>query len=184
MRSTVTRLRDLVPLRRLSTAEALRVAESQADRLRRLCGVTEAPVGEEVIAALPGIQIERVVPARAQAAAEWSQGRWLIILNGAEPLGRQRFSLAHELKHILDHPFVTILYPRRDVSTELAEQSCDYFAACLLMPRRWLRAAWYEGVRDIRVLARRFGVTPQAVRVRLLQVGLIDATSHHLVREA
>jgi Zn-dependent peptidase ImmA (M78 family) len=184
MRSTITRLRDLVPLRRLTTADALRVAEAQADRLLRLSGALEPPIGEDIIAALPHIQIERVVPAKAQAAAEWSHGRWLIILNGAEPRGRQRFSLAHELKHILDHPFVTILYPRREVSTELAEQACDYFAACLLMPRRWLRQAWTEDVRDARDLARRFGVTPQAVKVRLLQVGLIQPTALCLAKEA
>ncbi len=96
----------------------------------------------------------------------------------------QRFSLAHELKHILDNPFVTIIYPRSDECTELAEQACDYFAACLLMPKRWLRQAWADGVRDVRVLARRFGVTQQAVNVRLLQIGLIDSTSRYLAKES
>jgi Zn-dependent peptidase ImmA (M78 family) len=184
MRSTITRLRDVVPLRRLSAADALKVAEAQAERLLRVSGVTEPPVSEEVIAGLPHIQIERVEPAQAQAAAEWSHGRWLILINGTMSLGRQRFSLAHELKHILDHPFVTILYPRDDKCTELAERSCDYFAACLLMPRRWVRQAWAAGERDSRVLARRFGVTPQAVMVRLLQLGLIDPTSRYLAKEA
>lgn len=184
MRSTITRLRDLVPLRRLSKADALRVAEAQANRLLRWSDVVEPPVSEDIIARLPHIQIERVVPAQALAATEWSEGRWLIILNGAEPEGRQRFSLAHELKHILDNPFVTILYPRRDVSNVLAEQACDYFAACLFMPRRWLRLAWAEGIRDCRVLAVRFGVTPEAVKVRLLQVGLIEPTSFCLAKEA
>ena len=181
MRSSITRLRDIVPLRRLSAAKAMRVAEAQADRLLRLCGVTEPPVGEAVIAGLPHLQIERVTPAKAQAAAQWSHGRWLILINGADTKRRQRFSLAHELKHILDHPFVTILYRGRP---ELAEQVCDYFAACLLMPRRWLRQAWAEGVRDQHVLSRRFGVTPQAVKVRLLQVGLIEPTAWCLAREA
>ena len=157
------------------------MAEAQADRLLRLSGVTEPPVSEDVMAGLPHIQIERVTPARALAAAQWSHGRWLILLNGAETRGRQRFSLAHELKHILDHPFVTILYPGR---LELAEQVCDYFAACLLMPRRWLKQAWAEGVRDQHMLSRRFGVTPQAVKVRLLQVGLIEPTAWCLAKEA
>ncbi len=182
MRSTITRLRDLVPLRRLSTQEALRVAEAQADRLLRLSGVTGPPLAEDVIAGMPRIQIERVAPASALAATQWSHGRWLIIINGAVSRGRQRWSLAHELKHILDHPFVTILYPRG--STEPAEQACDYFAGCLLMPRRWLRRAWFQNVRDGRTLARLFGVTPEAVKVRLLQVGLIEPTALCLVKEA
>jgi hypothetical protein len=188
MKNTITRLRDvvpqLVPLRRLSTADALRVAEAQASRFLRLSGVTDPPVSEDIITGLPNIQVERVDGLdQAQAAAEWSNGRWLILLNGAMSRGRQRFSLAHELKHILDHPLVTILYPRHDECTELAEQACDYFAACLLMPRRWLRLTWAAGERDTRVLARRFGVTPQAVMVRLLQIGLIEPTSRYLAKE-
>src|SRR5664279_4706680 len=55
MRSTITRLRDLVPLRRLSTPEALRVAEAQADRLLRLSGITGPPLAEDVIAGIPRI---------------------------------------------------------------------------------------------------------------------------------
>jgi Zn-dependent peptidase ImmA (M78 family) len=184
MRSTITQLRDLVPLKRLSRSRVLKVAEAQANRLLQLSGVDAPPVSEDIIATLPHIQIERVERAQAQAASEWSHGRWLIILNGAMSRGRQRFSLAHELKHILDQPFVTILYPHRDECTELAEQTCDYFAACLLMPKRWLRQAWGDGVRDVRVLARRFGVTPQAIRLRLLQIGLIDPTSRYLAKEA
>jgi Zn-dependent peptidase ImmA (M78 family) len=52
------------------------------------------------------------------------------------------------------------------------------------MPRRWIYHAWRTGTRDVHVLARRFGVTPQAVRVRLLQVGLIEPTSGYLTKEA
>ena len=183
MSSTITKLRDIVPLRRLSTAGALRVAEAQANRLLRLSGVEKPPVRESVIAMLPHMQIERVKPSQAQAAAQWSNGRWLILVNASMSVGRQRFSVAHELKHILDHPFVTILYPRNQCS-EIAEQACDYFAACLLMPRRWIRKAWAEGTRDATALSRRFGVTPQAVKIRLLQVGLIEPTSRYLVNEA
>lgn len=160
------------------------MAEGQANRLLRLSGVSEPPVSESIIADLPRIQVERVTPSQAHAATEWSHGRWLIILNSADSRGRQRWSLAHEFKHILDHPFVTIAYRRPDKCTELAERSCDYFAACLLMPRRWIRKAWADGERDVRVLARRFGVTPQAILVRLLQVGLIEPTSGYLLREA
>jgi IrrE N-terminal-like domain len=135
MRSPITQLRDSVPLRRLSSAEVLRVAEAQASRLLRLSGKTEPPVGEDIIAELPGIEIVRVTPSKVQATVLWSHGRWLILLNAAEPRGRQRLSLAHELKHILDHPFETILYARRDGSSEQVEMVCDYFASCLLMPR-------------------------------------------------
>ncbi len=175
-------LRDLVPSWPLSSAEALKLAEIQAGHLLRLSGVTEPPVDEGIIAELPRIQVERVEPARIQAAASWSHGRWLVLLNASMSRGRQRFSLAHEFKHILDHPFIATLY--RNTDDCVAEQACDYFAACVLMPRRWLRKAWADGVRDVHVLARRFGVAPLAVKIRLLQIGLIRPTSHYLAKEA
>lgn len=175
-------LRALVPPWPLSSAEALKLAETQAGRLLRLSGVTEPPVDEDIIAELSRIQVERVEPARVQAAASWSHGRWLVLLNASMSRGRQRFSLAHEFKHILDHPFITTLYRKTDDCTP--EQACDYFAACLLMPRRWLKRTWASDTHDVRVLARRFGVSPLAVKIRLLQVGLIRPTSHYLAKEA
>jgi Zn-dependent peptidase ImmA (M78 family) len=175
-------LRDLVPPLPLSSAEALKLAETQAGHLLRLAGVTEPPVNEGIIAELPHIQVERVEPARIQAAASWSHGRWLVLVNGSMSQGRQRFSLAHEFKHILDHPFITSLY--RNTDECVAEQACDYFAACLFMPRRWLRQPWTEGMRDAHTLARRFGVSPLAIKIRLLQIGLIRPTSHYLAKEA
>ena len=182
MASTITKIRDLVPLRRLSRRQALRVAEAQASRLLRLSGTLTAPVPESVLTDIPLIHIERVEPSQAQAASQWSHGRWLIIINGAMSLGRQRWSAAHEVKHILDHPFETILYS--EDASELIESACDYFAACLLMPRRWVRRAWTEGVRDSAALADYFGVTPEAVRVRLLQLRLIEPTALCLAKEA
>ncbi|MBK6871341.1 MAG: ImmA/IrrE family metallo-endopeptidase [Kineosporiaceae bacterium] len=174
-------LRDLAPLHRLSQTEALDVAEAQAEALLRLLAVVAPPVPEERLAAIPLVQVERVTPTEAMAATQWSHGRWLILVNGAARLGRQRWSLAHEFKHILDHPMETILYAKD--AHELREQVCDYFAGCLLVPRKWLRAAWRSGTRDQGALAKRFGVSRKAIRIRLLQVGLVDAKSHYIVKE-
>jgi Zn-dependent peptidase ImmA (M78 family) len=182
MSSVMTTTRSLMPKRTLTAAEALRFAEIQATKLLQLSGVTKPPVSESIIAELPRIQVERVKPTEMQAAVTWSHGRWLALVNGAMSRGRQRFSLAHEFKHILDHPSVGLLY--RDHDECVAEQACDYFAACLLMPKRWLRLAWADGVRDVPTLARRFGVSSQAVKMRLLQTGLIRPTSHYFAKEA
>ncbi|MEO6318843.1 MAG: ImmA/IrrE family metallo-endopeptidase, partial [Acidimicrobiales bacterium] len=54
------------------------------------------------------------------------------------------------------------------------ERLCDYFAACLLMPRSWVKQAYGSGVQDVVALAERFEVSPQAMQVRLLQLGLVD----------
>ncbi len=181
MPGMIADLRDVVPLRPLSLAESYRVAELQAMKFLKLSEVSEPPVPSEIITALPRIQVERIRLAPMSAATEWSHGRWLILLNGAEPHNRQRFSLAHEFKHIIDNPFVTLLYPQvRGLSrADRAEQICDYFAGCLLMPRAWLKREWAAGLQDDRALARHFEVSAMAMRVRLRQVGLTGPNPRH-----
>jgi Zn-dependent peptidase ImmA (M78 family) len=115
-------------------------------------------------------------------ASHPSRGRWLILLNAAESRTRQRFSLAHEFKHVLDDPFIKMLYPPAGgmTTTQRAEQVCNFFAGCLLVPRLWLKRVWAAGVQDIHALARQFEVSVTAMRVRLHQVGLIQPTPRHL----
>jgi hypothetical protein len=172
----IARVRDLVPLRPLTYSEHLRIAELQANRFLQLVGVSQASVPERVINELPRIQVEHMSPFPVSGATHWSSGRWLVVLNGAEPRVRQRFSLAHEFKHILDHRFADLIYgsftpPDRPV---LIEQICDYFAGCLLMPRPWLKTTYAQGMQHLPTLARHFDVSQAAVQVRLNQIGMTD----------
>ncbi len=176
MSSIITALRDTVPIRPLTFAEALRTAELQATKLLQLSGLSDPPFPDTIISELPRVQVERIIPAPASGASQWSRGRWLILLNGAERPERQRFSLAHEFKHVLDNPFIDVLYPATGSLSpaERAEQVCDYFAACLLMPRMWVKRSWATGTQEPRALARQFDVSRQAMQVRLLQIGLTE----------
>lgn len=172
----IARLRDFVPIRPLTRNEALRIAELQATRFLEFVGVTAGPVPEKVIAELPRIQVERVSPFPVSGATHWSNGRWLVLLNGAEPSTRQRFSLAHEFKHILDHRFIETLYEGVEPASRRAwvEQVCDYFAGCLLMPRPWVKRAFAGGLQRLPDLAAAFGVSQIAMQVRLNQIGLTE----------
>jgi Zn-dependent peptidase ImmA (M78 family) len=103
----------------------------------------------------------------------------VIALNRDEPLVRQRFSLAHETKHLLDIPFGDVLYPATGGMSggERAEQVADHFAACLLMPKRWVRSAFFnQAITDPRRLAARFDVSQPAMRVRLASLGMLQGT--------
>mgnify|MGYP001435652222 CR=1 FL=1 len=175
-RSTLTTLRDFVPIRTLTREEALRIAELQAHRLQEICGITAPPFPSAGIAELPRVQVERMSPIPVSGSTHWASSRWLIVLNGAEPTTRQRFSMAHEFKHILDHRFVEVLY--RGVSdldrSAWIEQVCDYFAGCLLMPRPWVKGAYCSGIQRLDQLAARFSVSQAAMQVRLTQIGLIE----------
>lgn len=177
----ITRLRDFVPIRLLTREEALRIAEHQALRFLELADVTFPPVPESVITELPRLRVERLSPIPVSGSTHWVWPHWVIVLNGAEPITRQRFSLAHELKHVLDDRFIHVLYNGVDERDRAAwiEQVCDYFAGCLLIPRPWLKRAYTSGVQRLPDLATRFGVSQAAMQVRLNQIGLVDPAPRH-----
>lgn len=177
MPSVLTELRALCPQRPLPPAEALSVAERQAHKLLRLQGVAFTPVPEQVVEHLPRVSVRWVSGTQLSGAVTWTGGRYVILVNRDEAWVRQRFSLAHEFKHLLDLPAADVLYRNRGVLTaeRQRERAADYFAACLLMPKTLMRRAFYnEGSRDERALARRFQVSVQAMRIRIEQLRLFE----------
>lgn len=174
----IAEVRRMCPRRSLAPWEARTVAERQAHRLQTLLGVSEPPFPEQGIEYLPRVEVRYARVRRLAGAVSWRSGRWRIVVNRDDPWGRQRFSLAHELKHLIDHPVRSAVYPdtRFGSGEHLAEKTADYFAACLLMPKAWLKRCYYdEGFHDPRVLARRFQVSTQAMRYRFDQLGLSAA---------
>lgn len=150
------------------------MAEWQATSLLELADLSRPPTPTALVAELPRITVQRDPHLPVSGCATWQDGRWLILLSAAEPIVRQRFSLAHELKHVIDHRDRSQLYvDRPGLSADVqAEQAADYFAACLLMPRRWVKRAWGDGQQRTRPLSRRFHVSPQAMSRRLKDLGL------------
>lgn len=177
MATVLSQLRDMCPPRRLAPYESRRIAEHQAARLLSLMRVDEPPVPEQIIEYLPRMRVEYVRAKNLSGAARWSKGRWTILVNRTETWGRQRFSMAHEFKHVIDGPLADTLYRSRDAETRtfLAERAADTFAACLLMPRPLVKRVFYdEGIREPRDLARRFQVSTAAMRIRIEQLSLIE----------
>ena len=178
--STLGSLRSLIPTRRCRFLEALRVAELQASRLLDIYRIEEAPVPMELVSELPRIEVQyRPIP--MSGLSYWDGQNWVIGLNRAEPLTRQRFTLLHEYKHIIDHGSVRNLYPGsgRTSAEQQAEQAADYFAGCVLMPRKLLKRAWASGLQTPDQLARHFQTSERAIGVRLAQVGLVDRATRH-----
>ena len=187
MASVVAQLRAVCPHRPLTFGEGLRVAELQANRLLEASDVLEPAVPDAVVTDLPRVTVERVARIPVSGSVRWSKGLWVIALNRLEPLVRQRFSLAHEFKHILDAPFGDVLYPgwRGLSADDRAEQVANHFAACLLMPKAWVRREYFTyGVTSLPKLAARFEVSQAAMRYRLESLGLVQSTVRCGVREA
>ncbi len=177
-RSVLASLRAVIPVRPLEPGEALQVAELQAARLLELTGNTETPLDWTVIAGLPRLRVRRE-PLPTSGMSFWDGHSWVIVLNRDEPRTRQRFTLLHEYKHIVDHGATDRLYPdrRRRTAGDQAEQAADYFAGCVLMPKRLMKRLWGRGLQRPAWLARYFGVSERALEVRLAQLGLVEPRS-------
>jgi hypothetical protein len=174
----IAQLRALLPTRALTWAEAHSVAERQAALLLELLFITEPPVPQFVIASLPGIFVDWRRDWPTSGMAVRIQNHWRIVLNEDEPRQRQRFSLAHEFKHVLDDPVIerTHAHLKAHRRRERAERLCNYFAACLLMPRPWVKHDWCGGTQSVSTLARRYYVSEEAMATRLSELGLTPMT--------
>ena len=150
----------------------------------------ELPVDIYAIARAYNIDVKEV-------ALEDSVSGVLVIKNGRAIIGvnethlpsRQRFTIAHEVGHYLLHRDFSDVFVdaspvffrdgRSSDGTVLQEVQANAFAAELLMPeivlRRELRDRPVDAFDDLalRQLAMRFGVSVQALTIRLTRLGLI-----------
>jgi Zn-dependent peptidase ImmA (M78 family) len=104
--------------------------------------------------------------------------RKFLLVKEDSSLGRFRFSIAHELGHIvLKHRPLQHIFERRE---PLLERQADVFAAELLLPESFLREEWKRYTRA--ELAKRYKVSRQALEVQLTVLGLASRQapeSHH-----
>ncbi len=98
---------------------------------------------------------------------------------------RDRFTIAHELGHLVLHYYsragdvAEVERFDRD-GADLAEVEANWFAAALLMPEDDFREAFTELNGDLNEIAARYGVSYAAAEVRKLTLGLETETeSHH-----
>lgn len=174
--SVLGSLRQVVPARAVSLREAERIAELQANRLLALFDIVEGPVPSEIVGELRRVQVVyEDLP--VSGTSHWNGTHWIITLNKREASVRQRFTLMHEFKHIIDHGRAELLYTgdRRYTAAEQAELVADYFAACVLMPKRALKAVWSSGIQTPLKVGRAFQVSTMAAEVRLARTGLNKA---------
>jgi predicted transcriptional regulator len=175
-------IRALMPTRPLRFHEHLVVAEHQAGKLHQLLGQRAPAVDLAWLTKLP--QVTVVLQPRwkmegLSGLTTWHQGRWVIGINKHNPPARRRFTLCHELKHLVDATRDKITY--RELNDNQREQIANYFAACYLMPKIWVRTAWTRGIQDPEALAGLFKVSTEAMTNRLIHLGFIDTEPNRAV---
>jgi len=138
--NVIQSLRSLIPERVATFTESLRIAEIQASWLRQLLDRADPSAPSQVIAAQPHIRVEYVSDLPSGGLSFWDGRQWIIQLSTLQTPVRQRLSLFHQYKHIIDHGAVERLYggDRRHTSDAQAERAADHFADCALIPDRAL----------------------------------------------
>lgn len=154
--------------------------------------ITEAPVPVERIAKAKGARIfYQSLEDNVSGFLYRDKTQAVIGVNTHHAPARQNFTTAHELGHFLlheqeqlhiDHEFRVRL--RDDVSslgTDDAEREANFFAASLLMPKRFLEEdleteEYFDLLGDdfLSDLSRKYGVSTQALVNRLKNLGYIQ----------
>lgn len=172
---------------RLQTGARTRRAKQVARQIFERSGAT-LPVDVARIAHEQGLAL-RAQPLEPSVSGMLviKEGQAIIGLNEAHHPHRQRFTIAHELGHYLLHRqvasvFIDAVYYRDAAASggsQAQEIEANAFAAELLMPERVLREQFGQHDLDlvddalIRQLASRWGVSGQALTIRLTALGLI-----------
>lgn len=161
----------------------LETIESRAEQVLKKTGTKVLPIPVEQIAGRYQIRISRAPHEAFSGLLIRKDGHALIGVNSKEAPVRQRFTVAHELGHFFLHPekdaFVDYRDNKKGAMRTPREKQANMFAAALLMPRTLLakdcRALMREGFGDddVVALARRYEVSDEAMRFRLINLHLI-----------
>jgi Zn-dependent peptidase ImmA (M78 family) len=154
------------------------------DALLLQAGVTAPPVPVEDIIRTRGITIQRSASLGDVSGLVLRKGKETVIgVNKKDVSTRQRFTLAHELAHALLHHGEEVRFDKAfrvnlrsetsGLGVDAEEIEANFFAACLLMPLRFLEAdpeaalIDVEDAQAVRKLADRYGVSAHAMSIRL-----------------
>lgn len=178
----IRELRAVVPTRPLTLSESYTLAERQANRALSLLGIERPHVGLGWIVDLPRVEVQigpRFKMDGFSGATTFAHGRYLVLVSKNDGHARRRFTLAHELKHVLDWTAASVIhrtlgYGDQARQGQQIEAICNHFAACLLMPRAWVIREWTAGLQDVTALAGSFNVSEEAMDKRLRFLGLLD----------
>ena len=99
----------------------------------------------------------------------------IIYINASESLGRNRFTLAHEIAHVRLHKGTSKIDYRKSIETsfDASEIQANQFAADLLMDALEVVKVWGNLQRDINKMANYFGVSRDAMKIRCKALGLM-----------
>lgn len=153
-----------------------RLIERAVQKYLRMAGVVSPPVPTELVTTFGNketIEI-REVPLKVCSGATWhTEDGWVIHVNARETPAEKRYTLFHEVFHILRHRAASHQpWQRKRKKGIFCEFLADYFSSCVLMPRQWATEKW-AGVKDLGSMAEIFDVPVREMWIRLRTLNLI-----------
>lgn len=133
-------------------------------------GVFSPPVDVFGLAAKMGVHVADVSDRNYDGALQVVENVAQVWVHSADADVRRRFTLAHELGHLMLHD-VSVVYRDATFQGTPAERQANAFAADLLMPM-WMAypMALSTGF-NVAKLARMFDVSNRAMEIRLMAMG-------------
>lgn len=144
-------------------------ARSKAKRLLKECNIISPPVRLSTIVKYLGIFTQKANPSTidlAKISAFIELEDKILIYNDIDPTVRKRFSVAHEIGHlILQH---TIYNDTFNLDTkDIKEIEANMFAAELLIPYDWIKDDLKKWNSTIPRLAQKYWVSQEAMGWRI-----------------
>lgn len=162
------------PLWKRVKSANIRTAQGLLDQ----CGFYSPPIDVEALCRVLEVTLLRVMNP-GWAGAVQSQERSLnhpaaavIWVNAADAPVRQRFTIAHEIGHLMLHKTGTLFRDGPGVEIDGQEREANQFAAELLMPEHMVLTRSAAAGRHAPTLARAFNVSTEAMTWRLKALGL------------
>jgi len=168
-------------------------AEKKAGAVIEAAGISELPIPVERIAATLGAQITyEAFDGEVSGMLYREDARSIIGVNSKHASTRQRFTVAHEIGHMVMHKGKPVFIDRlvrvnwRDGTSDKEEAEANAFAAELLMPRTFLgqeiervltRSRQITPKQLIDELAKTFRVSQEAMSYRLANLGVLGPYS-------
>ncbi len=128
----------------------------------------KSPIDVYLICELNGFQVLEESLGRHEAGKINLESN-IVTVNSDHSIGRQRFSAAHEMGHYcLGHSQRRDIedYDINEAGRSIWEREADAFAAELLMPLHLLKVS-FKTRPDYKMLAREYGVSTQAMTIKL-----------------
>jgi IrrE N-terminal-like domain len=156
-------------------AMATEIIDHLVGRLLAALGIEQVPpIDLGAVAGALGVDRIETAQMTEEGRLEQRAGQVSIFLRAGASAPRRRFTLAHELGHlVLADPHRDFTAHRMWSRPDREERFCDEFAASLLMPRDWIVAEFAgrpQNLATVRDLATATGASMSASVVRLREL--------------